>query len=61
MRSGIDGQGLALLRLEQVEKAKAEGAPAMAGATEILPQAPAGLIPRSHTPAAVHGAARACG
>ena len=43
MRSGIDGQGLALLRLEQVEKAKAEGAPLMAGATEILPQAPAGL------------------
>ena len=41
MRSGIDGQGLALLRLEQVEKAKAEGAPLMAGATEILPQAPA--------------------
>jgi tRNA-modifying protein YgfZ len=41
MRSGIDGQGLALLRLEQVEKARAEGAPLMAGATEILPQEPA--------------------
>jgi tRNA-modifying protein YgfZ len=41
MRSGIDGQGLALLRLEHVEKAKAEGTPLMAGATEILPQAPA--------------------
>ena len=38
MRSGIDGQGLALLRLEQVAKARAEGAPLMAGATEILPQ-----------------------
>jgi hypothetical protein len=41
MRSGIDGQGLALLRLEQVEKARAEGAPLMAGATEIRPQEPA--------------------
>ena len=41
MRSGIDGQGLALLRLEQVAKARAEGAPLMAGATEILPQDPA--------------------
>jgi tRNA-modifying protein YgfZ len=41
MRSGIDGQGLALLRLEQVEKAKAEGLPLMAGDTEILPVAPA--------------------
>jgi folate-binding protein YgfZ len=45
MRSGIDGQGLALLRLEQVEKARAEGAPLMAGATEILPQAPAWASP----------------
>jgi hypothetical protein len=43
MRSGIDGQGLALLRLEQVEKARAEGAPLMAGVTEILPQDPAWL------------------
>jgi hypothetical protein len=41
MRSGIDGQGLALLRLEQVTKAKAEGARLMAGATEIRPQDPA--------------------
>jgi folate-binding protein YgfZ len=41
MRSGIDGQGLALLRLEQVEKAKSEGAQLMAGATEIRPQDPA--------------------
>jgi folate-binding protein YgfZ len=40
MRSGIDGQGLALLRLEQVEKAKADGTPLMAGETEILPVAP---------------------
>jgi folate-binding protein YgfZ len=40
MRSGIDGQGLALLRLEQVEKAKAEGTRLMAGATEIRPQDP---------------------
>jgi folate-binding protein YgfZ len=41
MRSGIDGQGLALLRLEQVAKARAEGAPLMAGDTEILPIEPA--------------------
>jgi tRNA-modifying protein YgfZ len=41
MRSGIDGQGLALLRLEQVERARAEGAPLLAGATEIRPVAPA--------------------
>jgi folate-binding protein YgfZ len=41
MRSGIDGQGLALLRLEQVAKARAEGARLMAGATEIRPQDPA--------------------
>jgi hypothetical protein len=40
MRSGIDGRGLALLRLEQVEKARAEGAPLMAGTTEIRPRAP---------------------
>ena len=41
MRSGIDGQGMALLRLEQVEKAKTEEMPLMAGDTEILPVAPA--------------------
>jgi folate-binding protein YgfZ len=41
MRSGIEGQGLALLRLEHVEKAKAEGMPLLAGDTEILPVAPA--------------------
>jgi folate-binding protein YgfZ len=40
MRSGIEGQGLALLRLEQVEKAKADGIPLMAGDIEILPVAP---------------------
>ena len=45
MRSGIDGQGLALLRLEQVEKAKAEGMPLMAGETEIRPVAPAWVSP----------------
>jgi tRNA-modifying protein YgfZ len=45
MRSGIDGQGLALLRLEQVEEAKTGGAPLMAGATEILPQPPAWATP----------------
>ena len=45
MRSGIDGQGLALLRLEQVEKAKADGMPLLAGDTEILPVPPAWPIP----------------
>ena len=45
MRSGIEGQGLALLRLEQVEKAKADGIPLMAGDTEILPVAPAWANP----------------
>ena len=45
MRSGIDGQGLALLRLEQVDKAKVHGTPLMAGDTEILPVAPAWANP----------------
>jgi folate-binding protein YgfZ len=45
MRSGIEGQGLALLRLEQVEKAKADGMPLTAGDTEILPVAPAWANP----------------
>ena len=45
MRSGIDGQGLALLRLEQVEKAKVDGTQLMAGDTEILPVAPAWANP----------------
>jgi hypothetical protein len=45
MRSGIEGQGLALLRLEHVEKSKAQGTPLMAGNTEILPVAPAWANP----------------
>jgi hypothetical protein len=45
MRSAIAGQGLALLRLEQVEKAKADGMPLLAGDTEILPLAPARATP----------------
>ena len=40
MRTTIDGHGLALLRLEQVAKAKEEGAPLLAGETEIVPLAP---------------------
>lgn len=40
MRTAIDGHGLALLRLEQVAKAKEEGAPLLAGETEIVPVAP---------------------
>jgi folate-binding protein YgfZ len=45
MRSGIEGQGLALLRLEQVEKAKADGVALMAGDTAIQPLAPAWANP----------------
>jgi folate-binding protein YgfZ len=45
MRSGIEGQGLALLRLEHVEKAKADGMPLMAGDTEILPVVPPWATP----------------
>lgn len=45
MRSGMDGQGLALLRLEHVEKAKADGMPLMAGDTEILPVVPPWATP----------------
>jgi hypothetical protein len=41
MRSGMDGQGIALLRLEQVAKARTEGVPLMAGGTEIQPVTPA--------------------
>jgi folate-binding protein YgfZ len=41
MRSGIDGQALALLRLEQVEKARVDGVPLMAGDTAIQPLVPA--------------------
>jgi folate-binding protein YgfZ len=40
MRTTIDGHGLALLRLEQVAKAKEQGAPLLAGETEIVPVAP---------------------
>jgi folate-binding protein YgfZ len=45
MRSGIEGQGLALLRLEHVEKARADGMPLMAGETEIMPVTPAWATP----------------
>jgi hypothetical protein len=45
MRSGIEGHGLALLRLEQVEKAEAEGMSLLAGDTEILPVTPAWANP----------------
>ena len=41
MRSGIEGQGLALLRLEHVAKAEAGGIPLLAGDTEVVPVAPA--------------------
>jgi tRNA-modifying protein YgfZ len=40
MRSGIDGHGLALLRLEQVAKAKESGVPLIADGTEIVPVPP---------------------
>jgi folate-binding protein YgfZ len=40
MRSSIDGHGLALLRLEQVAKAKESSSPLLAGETEIVPVAP---------------------
>ena len=40
MRTAIDGHGLALLRLEQVAKAKEAGVPLIAGETEIVPVAP---------------------
>jgi tRNA-modifying protein YgfZ len=40
MRSSVDGWGLALLRLERVEKAKAEGKPLTAGETEVVPVKP---------------------
>jgi folate-binding protein YgfZ len=45
MRSGINGQGLALLRLEHVEQARADGTPLLAGDTEIRPVAPAWANP----------------
>jgi folate-binding protein YgfZ len=40
MRSSVDGLGLALLRLEQVEKAAAEGRPLTVGETEVVPVKP---------------------
>jgi tRNA-modifying protein YgfZ len=40
IRTTIDGHGLALLRLEQVAKAKDAGAPLLAGDTEIVPVEP---------------------
>jgi folate-binding protein YgfZ len=40
MRSSADGRGLALLRLEQVAKAKEAGTALIAGDTEIVPVAP---------------------
>ena len=36
----VDGRGLALLRLEQVARAAADGAALLAGATEVIPQKP---------------------
>jgi folate-binding protein YgfZ len=40
MRSSSDGHGLALLRLEQVAKAKEDGIALLAGETEIVPATP---------------------
>lgn len=40
MRSGLDGLGLALLRLEQVKKASEEGVPFTAGEARITPVKP---------------------
>ena len=40
MRSSSDGHGLALLRLEQLAKAKESGVPLIAGGTEIVPVPP---------------------
>lgn len=40
MRSSADGLGLALLRLEQVAKARDEGAPLLAGEVAITPKKP---------------------
>lgn len=41
MRSGLDGRGIALLRLEQVAKAAAAGRPLAAGAARLTPVKPA--------------------
>jgi folate-binding protein YgfZ len=40
MRSGHDGHGIALLRLEQVARAAKEGVPLLADATEVIPHKP---------------------
>ncbi len=40
MRSGLDGRGIALLRLEQVEKAAAAGRPLAAGSARLTPVKP---------------------
>jgi tRNA-modifying protein YgfZ len=40
MRSGQDGHGLALLRLEQVARAAEQGTPLLADGTEVVPQKP---------------------
>ncbi len=40
MRSGIDGVGLALLRLEIVDEARASGAPLVAGSSRLTPVKP---------------------
>lgn len=39
-RSGLGDRGLALLRLEQVEKAASDGQPLLAGETKVLPEKP---------------------
>lgn len=41
MRSGLDGRGIALLRLEQVAKAAAAGRPLAAGTARLTPVKPA--------------------
>ncbi|HEX5079674.1 MAG TPA: hypothetical protein VFV80_11035 [Geminicoccaceae bacterium] len=40
MRSAHDGRGIALLRLEQVARAAADGVPLLADATEVIPRKP---------------------
>jgi folate-binding protein YgfZ len=40
MRSSQDGRGIALLRLEQVARAAADGLPLLADATEVIPHKP---------------------
>lgn len=40
MRSSVDGHGLALLRLEQMERAVEDGVPLLADATVVIPHKP---------------------